>query len=95
MDNPIKPGPLTRARAVLAARWGSLAVPNWRSVLKHAWSVRLDVLGMVLTVAQAGIDVLSGSPPIDPVRFALIAMGVTALSLVLRLVRQDKVSGGA
>ncbi len=50
---------------------------------------------MVLTVAQTGIDVLAGSPPIDPVTFACIAMAVTALSMLLRLVRQDKVSGEA
>ena len=93
MDTPTEPGWLARARAWLVARWHRLAVPNWRLVLRHAWSVWLDALTLVLTVAQTGIEVLSGSPPIDPVTFACIAMTVMALSMLLRLLRQDKVSG--
>ncbi len=88
-------GAVARLRAAIAARLHELAVPNWRQVLRHAWSVQLDVLGIVLTVLQAGVDVLSGNPPIDPVKFAIIAMAISGLSLLLRFVRQDKVSGGA
>lgn len=88
-------GAFARLSAALTARLHALAIPNWRQVLRHAWSVQLDVLGIVLTVLQAGIDVLSGNPPIDPVKFALIAMAISGLSIGLRLVRQGKVSGGA
>jgi len=95
MDTPTEPGVIARARASIAARWNALAVPNWKLVLRHAWSVWLDALGIILTVLQTGVDVLAGSPPIDPVTFAFIAMAITLLSLLLRLVRQDKVSGGA
>lgn len=94
MDTPNDAGVLARLRAAVAARVDRFAVPNWRQVLRHAWSVQLDVLGIILTVLQAGVDVLSGNPPIDPVKFAFIAMAITGLSLVLRFVRQDKVSGG-
>ena len=94
MDTPTKPGVIARARAALAARWHRIAVPNWRAVLKHAWSVWLYGLTIALTILQTGVDVLAGSPPINPVTFACIAMAVTALSMLLRLVRQDKVSGG-
>jgi hypothetical protein len=93
MDTPTEPGRVARARAWLAAHWHRLAVPNWRLVLRHAWSVWLDVLGIALTVLQTGVDILAGSPPIAPVKFAVIAMVITLLSLLLRLVRQDKVSG--
>ncbi|MEG9526145.1 MAG: hypothetical protein MIL41_10295 [Hyphomicrobiales bacterium] len=95
MDTPTEPGVLARARGWLAVRWHSVAVPNWRLVLRHAWSVWLDALTIILTVLQTGIEILSGNPPFDPVKFACCAMAITALSLVLRLVRQDKVSGGA
>lgn len=88
-------GAFARLCAAVHARLHELAVPNWRQVLRHAWSVQLDVLGIVLTVLQAGVDVLSGNPPIDPVKFACIAMAITGLSLLLRFVRQDKVSGDA
>ncbi|MDH2313170.1 hypothetical protein [Methylobacterium brachiatum] len=88
-------GVLARLHAAIAARLHELAVPNWRQVLRHAWSVQLDMLGIVLTVLQAGVDVLSGNPPIDPVKFAVLAMAISGLSLLLRFVRQDKVSGGA
>lgn len=88
MDTPTVPG-------ALAALWHRIAVPNWRLVLRHAWSVWLDALTIILTVLQTGIEILSGSPPIDPVKFALCAMAITALSMILRLVRQDKVSGAA
>ena len=95
MDTPTEPGVLARARGWLVAHWHRLAVPNWRLVLRHAWSVWLDALTIVLTVLQTGIEIPSGNPPIDPVKFACCAMAITALSLVLRLVRQDKVSGAA
>lgn len=95
MDTPNDAGVFARLRAAVAGRLAQLAVPNWRQVLRHAWSVQLDVLGIVLTILQAGVDVLSGNPPIDPVKFAIIAMTISGLSLVLRFVRQDKVSGGA
>ena len=88
-------GAVARLKLKAAERLRGLAVANWRCVLRHAWSVRLDVVGIVLTVLQTGVDVLSGNPPIDPVRFAFIAMAITGASLVLRFVRQDKVSGAA
>lgn len=67
--------------------------PDWRKILKHAWSVRLDVLLLILESAQAGIDVLSGNPPFDPKKFALVAVGVTATTLIARFIKQRSVSG--
>jgi hypothetical protein len=95
MDTPTEPGVLARVRAWLAAHWHRLAVPNWRLVLRHAWSIWLDALTIVLTTLQTGVEILSGSPPFDPVKFACCAMAITALSMFLRLLRQDKVSGAA
>lgn len=88
-------GAFARLKQKVSERLHGLAVTNWRCVLRHAWSVRLDVIGIVLTILQTGVDVLSGNPPIDPVRFAFLAMAITGASLILRFVRQDKVSGGA
>lgn len=67
--------------------------PDWRKILRNAWSIRLDVALIVLETAQAGIDAVSGNPPIDPTKFAMIAMGVSAASFVARFVKQESVSG--
>lgn len=69
-------------------------VHNAERVLKHAWSMRLALICAVLSAVEAGLAVVQGNPPIDPVHFAFIVTAVSGASAVARLVAQVKVSGG-
>ncbi|WP_020095676.1 hypothetical protein [Methylobacterium sp. 285MFTsu5.1] len=70
-------------------------IENWRATLKHAWSVKVDLLLILLSGVEFGFDVIAGSPPIDPIKFAGLAFLVKVTGLGLRFVRQTKVSGAA
>jgi hypothetical protein len=67
--------------------------PDWKKILKHAYSVRLDVLGIVIGTLEVGYNAISGSSLLSPIHMACVGMGLTAASLTLRLVKQKKVSG--
>ena len=84
-------GALARLRATVLARL--TLIPNWRATLKHAWSIRLDALLIVLGAAEFGVDALSGNPPIDPMRFVLLGMAIKTTSAFARLIQQRTVSG--
>ena len=84
-------GAFARLRAAVLARL--TLIPNWRATLRHAWSIRLDALLIVLGAAEFGVDALAGNPPIDPMRFVLLGMAIKAGALGARLIKQNKVSG--
>jgi hypothetical protein len=86
------------AKAVVSQALGEAKpslIPNWRETIKHAWSFKLDAAGVVLGAAEFGVQAVSSNPPINQGTFAILGMVVTALSMILRLVRQEKVSGAA
>jgi hypothetical protein len=68
-------------------------VPHWKRVLKHAWSIRLDLLNIVVTAALSVIPILTGTTIIPPLTLAIISLVLTVLSMSLRLIKQEKVSG--
>lgn len=65
-------------------------IPDWRLVLRKAWSVKFSLLATVLSAAEAGVQYwLTGTPP-------MLAIGATVLSLgagLARLVAQPKTMG--
>lgn len=66
--------------------------PNWRDILRKAWSVRLIALACLLTGAEAialvlGVDWLPGN---EVVR-AGVLFGLSAGALVARIVAQRDV----
>lgn len=69
-------------------------VPNWRRVLKRAWSIRLMILAGVLS----GIEVILGLPDIQlwldwqPGIFAGLSFLATAAAFVARILAQTGVS---
>lgn len=69
-------------------------VANWRRVLRHAWSVHLNV-GALVMAALAGIDtawpLLGGFLPISPVVFAVLAGVFSMASILARALYQEKV----
>lgn len=68
-------------------------VHNWRCVLKHAWSIRLDLLNIVLSAAVSAIPIITGTTLIAPLTLAIISVGLTAASMGVRFLKQEKVSG--
>lgn len=68
-------------------------VPNWGRVLRHAWSIRLDVLNIAFTAVLGIVPILTGTAIISPLTLAAISLVATVGSMGLRLLKQDKVSG--
>ncbi|MCP1540047.1 hypothetical protein [Methylorubrum extorquens] len=67
--------------------------PDWKKILKRAWSIRIDALSVALAGLEVGFNTLAGKPPIDPVHFAVIGVVLTALSMWVRLVKQHELDG--
>lgn len=64
----------------------AIMIPEWKQILKRAWSVRLIILAGVLTGLEA---VLVFFTPISTPRwFPLLVFAVTMSALVARLIAQ-------
>lgn len=65
-------------------------VLNWRAVLRHAWSVRLNLLLALASAADSAI-----SYAVDGrLSASLLVAAVSLTASVLRIVKQEDVSGG-
>lgn len=63
-------------------------LPNWRSVLRRAWSIRLIVLAGLLSGAEVALEFLD--PTLLPTGLmAALSAVVTCAALVARLVAQN------
>lgn len=69
-------------------------VPNWRAVLRRAWSVRLILLAGALSGAEVAMPLLDGLLPIPRGVFAALSGLATALAFGARLIAQKDVSDG-
>ena len=67
-------------------------VENWRAILRHAWSIRLMVLAIVLTGMEAAVPYLDWLP-IPRGLFALGSALVSAGAIYARFVLQKPISG--
>lgn len=65
--------------------------PQWRDILRKAWSVRLMLLAGVLSAAEAVVPFFSDV--IDRRVFALLLAGLTFSALVARIVAQRGLDG--
>ena len=68
-------------------------VPEWRRVLKHAWSIRLALLAAALSAADAGLALIDGSAIGHPVLIPIIATAVSLAAAGARLINQRKIGG--
>lgn len=66
---------------------------NWRSVLRHAWSIRLLIVAGALSGAEVALPLVDGLLPIPRGVFAILSFLATAGAFVARLVAQQSVSG--
>lgn len=64
-------------------------VSNWKRVLTHAWSSWCLYLVLVLQVAQQAVSFAEIIP------MKIIVPGVLVVALVLRVFKQESVSGSA
>lgn len=68
-------------------------VPNWRLVLRYAWSIRLMLLAALLSGAEVALPLFEYSIPTG--LFAALSAVVTAAALVARFIAQAPISGPA
>ncbi|NEJ10474.1 hypothetical protein GR238_34505 [Rhizobium leguminosarum] len=74
-----------------------MLVHNWREVLKHAWSVRLDALALLVIVLEP-VYLFFAATWVSHNIYIQLAMSVvtgllTAAAIVARIVFQRKISG--
>jgi len=65
-------------------------IPEWRRVLRHAWSVRLAGIAFGCQIAAAVLPYFQDFVP--PGLFALLSALATAGAIIARFVPQKKVS---
>ncbi|MDF1606944.1 hypothetical protein PZ897_02005 [Hoeflea sp. YIM 152468] len=63
-------------------------LPDWRRVLRRAWSVRLMILAAVLSGAEVALPFLDGLLEIAPGVFAALSALTTAAAFAARLIAQ-------
>lgn len=63
-------------------------IPNWRGVLRRAWSIRLILLGGALSGLEAALPLVDWLP-VPPGVFAALSFLVTAAAFVARLLAQS------
>lgn len=66
-------------------------VPNWRDVVKHAWSVRFILLAVILSVIEAILPFLG--LPISPGFLSVLAAVSGLLAGFARIVAQNRLGG--
>lgn len=64
-------------------------VPNWRAVVLHSWSFRINVVIALCSAVDAGITYFVDGRAST----ALVVAGVSLIASVARLVKQATVSG--
>ena len=65
-------------------------VPNWRDVLRYAWSVRFILLAALFSGLEIAWPLLDGLLPIPQRTFAVMSGLFVAAAFVARLVAQKK-----
>ncbi|TXM74147.1 hypothetical protein FV226_07675 [Methylobacterium sp. WL12] len=68
-------------------------VPNPKAVARHSWTFQLNLFATVASSVVLGMSVLAGSPPVDPVWFAVGYGVVNLLATGARFIAQPEISG--
>lgn len=68
-------------------------VPNWREVLRYAWSIRLLILAGVLSGVEVALPLLQDLLPIHRGLFAGLSALTVCGAFVARFIAQNSVSG--
>ncbi len=65
-------------------------LPNWRDVLRNAWSIKFMLLAALMSGAEVVMSILQPSNTLPPGVFAALAGVVTSVALVTRLLAQNE-----
>lgn len=93
-------GAFARLRAAVGARLKAAAAvrlrlnDNWRSLVRHAWSIRLALIAAVQSGIEVALSVFTSNPPIPEGTFAALSALVTIAAAVARLFAQSGVTPG-
>ena len=93
-------GAFARLRAAASARLKAVAAvrlrlhENRRTLLRHAWSIRLALVAAVLSGIEVALSVFTANPPIAAGTFAALSALVTIAAAVARLFAQRGVTPG-
>lgn len=88
MNQPDDPG----VDDVLLRRPDEVLIPNWRAVLKKAWSVRLIVLAVLLTGLETVLELFGYRLPLSDFAQAFLVFVVTVAALLARIIAQKGLS---
>lgn len=70
-------------------------VPDWRRVLRHAWSIHLNIVAALLLAVQIAEPFLPVVKSLAPEPYAsVITLIVNIAAIIARLVKQRSVSHG-
>ncbi len=67
-------------------------VPNWRRVLRYAWSVRILALAAIFSGLEVALPFVDAQLPISDRARALVYFVITVTALILRFVAQPAVN---
>ena len=65
-------------------------LPNWREVLRKAWSVKFMLLAALMSGGEVVMQILLPSNSLPPGVFAALAGVVTSAAIVARLLAQNE-----
>lgn len=68
--------------------------PDWRRILRRAWSVRLMALAAILSCIEAALPFLDGIIPVPPGVFGVLTGLTVAGAFVARLIAQKDFDHG-
>jgi hypothetical protein len=77
-----------------AQRWRIALHPNWRNILRYAWSVRLILAAGVMAGAEAMLLVLQPVINLPMLALAILSGALTFGALVARLLAQKELADG-
>lgn len=77
-------------RAGAGGRW---LIPEWRLVLKRAWSIRLIAAAGALSGLEVALPFVEPFVAIPPGMFAALAAATTAAAFVARVLAQPGIGG--
>jgi hypothetical protein len=66
--------------------------PNWTTLLKRAWSIRLIAVAVLLSGVEAAAPYFDQILPFPPSSLALVTFAVSAAALIARLVAQKGIT---
>jgi hypothetical protein len=65
-------------------------LPDWRAVLRHAWSVRLIILAGLFSGAEVALPFLDGILDVPGGVFAALSAAATCAAFITRILAQKE-----